>query len=143
MHVNEALFRLRHIEERVARRRDLAQAFADDERHIGVAHAGSEPRVDADADIACIVAVTIVKKILAAKRARDGQPVRFGELPQRRAGRGIPATAADEHERPAGARENLPRACDLSVVGRRAHGIYARGIGACGRQGSRLPGGCL
>ena len=56
MHVDQRLLRRRHLQQRVARRRHLAQPLADHQQHVGVAHARRELRVDADADVAGVVA---------------------------------------------------------------------------------------
>jgi len=75
MDVHERLL----VDERVAGRRHLAEPRADDEQQVGVADAGGELRVDADADVAPVARGVVVDRILAAERRARGELVRLDE----------------------------------------------------------------
>ena len=78
-------------------------------------------RIDADADVARVVAVAVVEQVLAAERARDRQPVRSrrSAASAAQASR-VPSAAADDHER----RRRAARAaaCAFASVRRRRRG---------------------
>ncbi len=119
MHVHERLLRSRHVEQRVAGGGHLAEARADDEQHVRLAHARGERRVDADADVARVARASRC-------RARPGVGTRHppaASCPRgTRAGRRTrcrrPAGAADDRERPLGRLEQRGERVD--VRGRRA-----------------------
>ena len=94
-------------EQRIARRRHLAQPLADHEQHVGVANARGELRIDADPDVAGVERVPVVEQVLVAESAGDRQRERLGHLAQRAARGRVPAAAADEHERPLRCGEQL------------------------------------
>ena len=146
VNVNELLRGHRRIEQRIARRGDFAQPLADHEQDVGVAHPRRELRIDADADVAGVVAVPVVEKVLIAERAGDGQRVAFGKAPQLRAGVDVPSAAADEHQRaarrpraaparPRPARRRAPR----RVARRAARRRMPRARSACPREARARP----
>ncbi len=99
MHVHDALDGRGHADERVSARRHLAEALAEHQQHVGIAHARRKLRVDADADVACVLRVPVVEEILVPERGCDRQAARLRKLRERIARRAIPAAAADDDER--------------------------------------------
>ncbi len=71
MQMNELLRRFRRQQKAVAAGGHLAQPHTDRQDQIGFAHPSRQLRIDADADIAGIQGVVIVKRILEAKSAGD------------------------------------------------------------------------
>jgi hypothetical protein len=102
MDVDQRLLGNRHLEQRVAAGRHLAQAGADHQQDVGLLHARGQGRIGADADMAGIVPVRVVHQVLAAEGGADRQSVGFGEGGDVAHGRGIPATAAQQQERALG-----------------------------------------
>ncbi len=103
MHVHERLCGGRRREQRVARRRHLAEARPDDEQQVGVAHTGGELRIGADADVADVARRVVVERVLPPKRGARGDRVRLEEYTHVRRGARVPAGAAENRERPLGA----------------------------------------
>ena len=111
--MDERLRRVRHVEERVARRRDLAQPVADHEQHVGVAHALSEPRIGSQREMADVGVGAVVDVVLAAPARRHRQRTRGAPASEVVVGLDAPRCAPDDDERPLGAREHCPRALDV------------------------------
>ena len=77
--MHQRLPRRRDVEQRVALRRHLRHAPADQEHEVGVLDARDELRVRPDAEIAGISRVVGRKQHLAAERGRDRQVEALGE----------------------------------------------------------------
>ncbi len=138
--MDERLRRRGHVKKGVARGRHLAQALADHQQHVGVAHARGESGIDADSHVPGIVRVAIVEEILAAKRASHRQFGAFREAPQRGAGVGVPAAAAGDDQRSRGVRKQGARGRDLAGIGGRDDRIDARRVRAYGARSEHVLG---
>jgi hypothetical protein len=128
-HVHELLARHGRVDERVAARGHLAQARADGEQHVRGAHALAQDRVHAHADVAHVVLVAVVEEVLEAEGARDRQVVRLGEAADVRAGVRRPAAAAQHHERPLGARQQVPQALHFAFARIGVGRLVGTGVG--------------
>jgi hypothetical protein len=69
--MDQRLLRTRNLDQAVLAGGHLAQPRADDDQEIGAFHARGQLRIEADADIAGVAAMGIVKHILPTKRAAD------------------------------------------------------------------------
>ena len=97
MHMHQLHLRLGNIEQRVALRRHLAQAPADQQHQIGALHARQQFRIGPDAHIAGVTGMQPVEQILAAEGGRDRQREALGKAHQRGAGgsdQRLPPTSA-------------------------------------------------
>ena len=138
MHMNQRLARQRRFDQRIARCRDLAQTLAHGQQHVGVAHARSKLRIDADADVARIMIMPIVEQMLMAKCARNGQSRALGEATQSRARFRIPARAACDDQRSLCSGEHLDNGVDLRLRGCDRQRLDAQRIGDIGTRGEHV-----
>ena len=112
--MDERLRRIRHAEQRVARRRDLAQPVADHEQDVGVAHALREPGVGAEGEVADVGVRAVVDVVLAAPARGDRERARGAPGRQSRVRLGAPWRAADDDERPLRPGEELSGPLDVA-----------------------------
>src|SRR4029077_6283876 len=99
VHVHELLLRPRRLDERISAGGHLPETRADHEEQIRAADALGELRVDADADVADVMAMAVVEQVLKAERAGDREARAFRERLQVAAGFARPNRAAENHER--------------------------------------------
>ena len=95
--MHQSLFRPRHSEVLVAAGRHLAQAHADGEDQVGLTHTRREFRIDADADIAGVLRMAVIERVLKAKAAGHRQLPALCKALQRTRAFGAPQrTAGDD-----------------------------------------------
>ena len=129
MHVDEALARHRHVQQRVALRRHLAHAGADQQQEVGARQALQQPRVGADADLAGVVRMGGVEEAGPAERGRDRQGEALGETGHGGARPGGPAAAAQHQGGPLGGPEQLLQLRHLGQAGPGQGRLDARRVG--------------
>ena len=112
--MDERLRRIRHVEERVAGRRDLAQPVADHEQHVGIAHALREPGVGAEREVPDVGVRAVVDVVLPAPAGGDRERALGAPGGEGVVGLDAPRRAADDDERPLGAGEHLPGPLDVA-----------------------------
>ncbi len=140
VHVHELLLRPRRLDERVGAGRHLAQARADHEQQIRAAHALGELGVDADADVADVMAVAVVEQVLEAERAGDREARAFRERLQVAAGFARPNRASQYRERAFRAREQASQLFQITGGRTRLHHLVGRDIGHARRLGEHVLG---
>ena len=106
MHMDQALIRLRHRQERVAIGRVLAKARIDGEDHIGLRDHLLDRRVHADTRLAAEHRRRVVELILIAEHRHNGDVGTLGKGLQRGAARVGPVAPAVEDQRPFRLRQN-------------------------------------
>jgi hypothetical protein len=79
MHVDQPLHRRRRLQEGVGVGRDLAQAPADRQQHVGVADPRRERRVHAEPRVPRVGGRVVVDVVLAAEGGGDGDALRLAE----------------------------------------------------------------
>ncbi len=99
--------RLGNIEQRVALRRHLAQAPADQQHQVGALHARQQFRIGPDAEVAGVTRMQRVEQMPAAEGGGHRQREALGKAHQRGAGGFRPAAAADERDRAFGRPQQL------------------------------------
>jgi hypothetical protein len=99
MDMHHGLLRRGALEHRVARRSRFGETRTDDDHQIGLFGAIRQFRRHAEAELADVMRIAIVERILAAERGRDRQIVGVHEALERGARFGVPARAADHHQR--------------------------------------------
>ena len=121
--MHQSLGRPRHGQVAVARGGHLAQAHADGQDQVGVAHPRGELRVDADTDIAGIERMSVVEGVLEAEAAAHRQLPGFGKALQR--ARALRASNPSRRQWPAGVGPG-----PAAPAGRAAHRAPARPVPA-------------
>ena len=129
MDMDHGLLRHRDVEQGIAAGGHLAQARADDQQQVGVAHALGQLRIDADADVAGIAGLRDCRtRSWQRKDAPTGRPLASAKAVMSAAGLGTPAAAAHDHQRALGRGEQLaqPRHVGRARDGPRSAGRARR-----------------
>ena len=138
--VDEGLARPRHVEEREALARGLAQARADGEDEVGALDPLGEPGVGADADMAGVAGVVVAQEVLAAEAAGRGQVVGGEEPLQRRGAGGGPAAAPQDGDRPLGPGQQPAQLGHGRGIGRGGERFGAPAVGHARQVGQHVLG---
>ena len=107
------------VEEGVGVGRDLAQAPADRQQHVGVADPRRERRVHPEPRVPGVGGRAVVDVVLAAEGGGDGDALRLAERRDVEAGPGRPAALADDRQRALCTLEQLRQARHRRIARRR------------------------
>ena len=114
------------FDECVAAGGGFAQSGADGNEQVGLAHAARQRGVDAQAHIACVERVVVVKSVLKAEGVGHRQLPVFGKTLQRGGGLGRPAAATGQHQRALRGQQVFAQRAQRARVGPGLHGVQAR-----------------
>ena len=126
MDMHQGLARSRHLEQGVAATGHLAQARPDGDDQIAAANSLGKPRVDANADVARIQRVVVVKGVLKAKGVAHRQAPVVGKALQGLGGLHSPATTPGDHDRSLRLQEQFAQPAQCSRVAPGVHRRQAR-----------------
>ena len=140
--VHQSLGRSRRRQQRIRAGGDLAQAHADGQHQVGVAHAGGQLRIDADAHVAGVKRMAVVERVLETEAASHGQLPRLGEALQTAAAFRRPAGAADHDEGSLGAQEQAAQVAQRAGRGPGLRRLHAREHRRGGGRGQHVFGQC-
>ena len=99
MNVDEFRPRARNVEQRIALRRDFAEAAADQHHEIGIFHARDQLWIGTKAKVAGVAGMERIKERQAPVAGRDRQRKALGEPRDRGARARRPAAAAEDEQR--------------------------------------------
>ena len=119
----------RHRPELVAVGQDLAEAHADGEDQVGLAHQRLDRGRLAEAGVAGVARAGVVEEVLAAEADEHRQPARLGEGAQARAPCVAPAAASGDDQRRLARRRAAGRSRRRPPAAGAARGTRTRGPG--------------
>ncbi len=131
--VNQLLFRHRRFDQRVAAGGGLAQARADGDQQVAFAHTPGQRGVDAQAHVARVERVVVVKGVLKAEGVGHRQLPVFGKSLQRGGGLRCPPSTTGDHQRALADQQQGAQFAQRARVAPGLHGLHARqGLGVHG-----------